>query len=344
MGITMGAYIDGGGHVSGHTKDISLHDGIDRLLVTGSDEARSIANEMEKAEYTDDWEGLLEDRAVPLVMVLTNNRDAGRRTLQAVESGTWVYGEKPGARTAEQMQAIVDACRSTGAHFTPCYVRRTFPETREIKRLYQAGAIGELWSLQANWITSQAALRGVDTWFFSDELAGGGILYWLACHWIDLIRFVTGERIVAVSAMCRAAEPRIDVEDTACVSIRLEGEAIGMIRCGFLLNPFGDYEDYQLMTAWEGSHGSLSHFPHGPVTLRLHTRADGFCSGTETQQIAIDHPRTGGYALELLRDVVAAVQEDRPPMVAEEDALYVLRVAEAAYEASRTGREQSLTH
>jgi len=342
MGITMGAYIDGGGHVGGHMKDVSLHEGIERLLVTGSDEARSIAAEIEKAEYVEDWQALLDAPDVPAVLMLTNTRDTGHRTLEAVQSGTWVYGEKPGSRTAEEMEAINEACRETGAHFTPCYSRRTFPETREIKRLLDAGALGELWSFQANWLTSQAALRGVDTWFFSNEMAGGGILYWLGCHWIDLIRYVTGERIVAVSAMCRTADERISVEDVACLTVRLEGGAIGTIRCGFILNPYDGYDDYQLMTAWEGSHGSLSHFPHGPITLRMRTRADGFCSASEAQEIAIAHPRAGGYALDLLRDFVDAVEDGRPPMVSEEDALYVLRVAEAAYESSRTGREQAL--
>ncbi|MBD3293101.1 MAG: hypothetical protein GF393_09265 [Armatimonadia bacterium] len=342
MGITMGAYIDGGGHVGGHMKDVALHEGIERLLLTGSEQARSIAEEMDRAAYTDDWRTLLDDPGVPAVLVLTNNRDAGERTLEAVQSGTWVYGEKPGARTASGMQAIVEACRAPGAHFTPCYCRRTFPETREIKRLLETGAVGELWSFQANWIASQASRRGVHSWFFSDEMARGGILYWLACHWIDLIRHVTGQSVVAVSAMVATAEERIDVEDVACLSLRLEGGAIGMIRCGFVLNPFDGYEDYQLMTAWEGSHGSLSHFPHGPTTLRLNTRAEGFWSAGEAQEIAIDHPRAGGYALGLLRDFVEAVEQDRPPMVTEEDALYVLRVAEAAYESSRSGREQRI--
>ncbi|MFP4250353.1 MAG: Gfo/Idh/MocA family protein [Armatimonadota bacterium] len=342
MGITIGAYIDGGGHVGPHMKDVAASERIDTLLVTGSEEARGIAAEMEKAQFVDDWQALLDDPAVPAVMVLTNNRDAGRLTLEAVEAGTWVYAEKPGARTADEMRRIVDTCRRTDAHFTPCYVRRTFPDTLEIKRLYDAGAIGELWSFQANWITSQAQVRGVDTWFFSDELAGGGILYWLGCHWIDMIRFVTGQRIVAVSAMCRIADERISVEDVACLSVRLEGGAIGTIRCGYLQNPYHGYEDRQLMTAWEGSHGLISHYPHGETTLRMSTRAEGFCTAGERREITIEHPPTGGYALELLDDFLRAIDEGRAPLVAEEDALYTLQVAEAAYEASRTGREQAV--
>jgi predicted dehydrogenase len=340
MAITMGAYIDGGGHVGGHMKDVALHEGIERVLLTGSEQAQSLATDMEKATFVEDWETVLEE--VPAALVLTNNRDAGRVTLEAVEAGVWVYAEKPGARTADEMQSIVSACARTGAHFTPCYTRRTYPETLEIKRLLEAGVVGELWSFQANWITSQAALRGTDTWFFSEEMAGGGILYWLGCHWIDLIRYVTGERIVAVSAMCRTAEERIDVEDVACLSVRLEGGAIGTIRCGFVLDPFDGYDDYHLMTAWEGSRGAISHFPRGPVTVRTRSRGLTSIGGSDVRELAIDTTRPGAYALELLDDFLAALAQERRPLVAEDDALYVMRVAEAAYRASATGSEQQL--
>jgi len=342
MGLTVGAYINEGGHVEGHMRDVELHPGIDRLLVTGSEQAREIADGMDKADFVADWDALIHEDGVPLVLMLTSNLQAGRLTLEAVEAGRSVYGEKPGARTADQMQAIVDACTRTGAHYTPCYARRLMTESQEIKRLIEAGAIGELWSFQANWITSAAELRGVDQWLFTDEMAGGGILYWLGCHWIDLLRFVTGQKIVAVSAMTARRNQRISVEDVACLLARTEGGAIGTIRCGYLQNPTRGYDDYQLMTAYEGSHGAISHFPRGEVTVRVLSRAEGFAAEGELRELRIDATRSGGYAYDLLDEVVRAVDEERAPMVTEEDALYVLRVIEAAYRAAETGKEQSV--
>lgn len=343
MGITVGAFIDQGGHVPGHMRDVEVHPHIDRLLVTGSDEAREVAAGMDKAQFVSDWDTLLAEDDVALIIMLTNNLDAGKLTLEAVECGKHVYGEKPGARTAEQMQRIVGACRRSGVHYTPCYIRRTFPATHELKRLILGGAIGELWSFQANWITWSAQLRGVDQWLFRNDIAGGGILYWLGCHWIDLLRFVTGRRIVSISAMTAIMDEHISVEDVACLAVRLEGGAIGTIRCGYLLNPWrGRYADYQLMTAYEGSHGSIAHFPSGAVTVRVLSRAKRCTPQGELRELRFDAPTRGGYAYELLDDVVRAIEEHRAPIVSEEDALYVLQVTEAAYQAARTGQEQSL--
>ncbi len=342
MSFTLGVYLDDNPHAGGHMADVAALDAIDRVLMTGSEQAAQIAADMHKADLVGRWDALVADEEVGAILVLTNNRDAARLTLEAVEAGKYVYGEKPGARNVAEMEAIVDACRRTGGHFTPCYVRRTYADTREVRRLIGEGALGELWSLHASWITSQADLRGVDHWLFDAEVAGGGILYWLGCHWIDTLRFVTGQRIVAVAAMTATQDTRISVEDVACLSVRLEGGAIGTIRCGYLQSPYHGYDDYQLMTAYEGSLGTLSHLSHGEVTLRLRTRAEGHSEAGELQEMRIDDARPGGYAYYLLRDVVEAAAERREPLATEEDALYVLRVAKAAYEASASGTTQAL--
>lgn len=343
MSIQMGVYYDDHLHASGHFTDIEALDQIERVTITGSEAARERADAMDKAEYlADGWESILADESVPSVCVLTNNRDAGRMTLEAVQRGKYVYADKPGARTAEEMAQIVQAAEQTGAHYCPCYVRRTFSETREMRRLLQAGAIGDLWSFQATWVTSQAALRGVAHWLFSDELAGGGIVYWLACHWLDTLKFVTGSKVTAVSAMVATQNPDITVEDVACLSLRLDNGAVGSIRAGYLLDPFPAYEDNDLMMAFEGSTGSLAYVPRGPVTLRLRTRAEGFGPAGETRAICMHENRPGGYALALLQDFVKAVETGGEPLVTERDALYVLRIAEAAYESSCTGAQQTI--
>ncbi|MCD6359688.1 MAG: Gfo/Idh/MocA family oxidoreductase [Armatimonadetes bacterium] len=342
MSMTLGVYLDDNPHTGGHSTDISNHPEIGRVIFTGSEEARERAETIARAEYAPDaWEELIADPAVDALMVLTNNRDAGRLSLQAVEGGKYVYCEKPGARCADDMAKIVDACAATGAHFVPCYCRRTHPDAREIKRLIEAGAIGELWSFQAAWITSTAAARGPGNWFFDKEIAGGGILYWLGCHWIDQLKFVTGRRVAAVSAMVNTVNPDISVEDVACLSMRLEGGAIGTLRVGYLIAQNDGYDENDLMTAYEGSQGSISHRPGRPGKLTLRTRAEGFWEFGERRDMTLGKS-DNGYAPLLLTDFLHAARDRRAPLVTAEDAYYVLRVAEAAYESSRTGAQVEL--
>lgn len=340
MALTVGMYLDEGAHVSGHTADVDACEEIERVIVTGGEQARQWAEKMGKAQFVAEaWPKLVADESVPLLVVLTNNRDAGRLTLQAVQAGKYVYGEKPGAHSAEQMERIVAAAQQSGGHFVPCYARRTFPDTVELRRLLRAGVVGELWSFHCTWITSSARLRGVHSWLFSQELAGGGILHWLGCHWLDLLRFVTGQEVVLVSALLRTCDPDITVEDVACLALELQGGAIGTLRAGYLLDPSNGYQPHELnelMNAFEGSSGSVVHFPGQPAHLRVRTRAPGFWALGETRELTLSHTQTG-YAPMLLRQTVAAVLDRTAPPVTEVDAWQVLRVAEAARQSSRTG-------
>lgn len=342
MGITVGMYLDEGAHVDGHSADVESCGEIERVIITGGAQGQQYAERMRKAQFAGNaWDDLVADEEIPLLIVLTNNRDAGRLTLQAVQAGKYVYGEKPGACSAAQMAAIVAAAQESGGHFVPCYVRRTYRDTLELRRLLQAGAIGELWSFHSSWITSSARLRGVDSWMFSSELAGGGILYWLGCHWLDLLRFVTGSEVVAVGAMVGSFNPDIGVEDVACLTLRLEGGAIGTLRAGYLHDPNGGYQPHDLMNAFEGPLGSVVHFPGRPARLLLHTRAPGFSTPGQEQELVVSHSEQG-YAPTLLGYVVDAARARTVPPVTEVDAWQVLRIAEAAYQSSRTGREVKL--
>ncbi len=287
---------------------------------------------------------MLGDENIPAVCIFTNNRDAGDLTKEAMAAGKWVYADKPGAANVADMEEIVAAGERTGTYFCPCYARRTSDETQKMKQLVQGGAIGELWSFQAVWITSQAGLRGPENWLFHKEHAGGGIIYWLACHWLDTLRLATGERVVAVSAMTDTKNPGVNVEDVACVNLRLENGAIGNMRSGYLLDPYPGYDDNDLMMAFEGSDGALTYTPHSrQVTLRLRSKAAGFEYAAAGASLEVDRRRPpGGYAPALLAAFLQGLADGTEPPATQHDALYVLRVAEAIYQAAESGQEQRI--
>jgi predicted dehydrogenase len=315
---------------------------VDGLLICDPDEqaARAQAEELNRGEYyAGDWQTMLDDDDLPILVVLANNRDAGLMTAEALERGKWVYADKPGAATVADMEQIVSAGEKSGAYYCPCYARRPFPETREIVRLVSGGAIGELWSFELLWATSQAHLRGTHNWLFDAEAAGGGIVYWLLCHWLDLLRLATEQRVTSVSAMTATMDAEVSVEDVACACLQLETGAIGTMRGGYLLDPFPGYDCADLMMSFEGSGGSLAYVPNGlsEWRIRLRSRAAGFEWAAEGAPVEVERPEKSGYAPELLRDFLQAHADGTTPPATQHDALYVLKVAEAVYESARTG-------
>lgn len=322
-------------------------EGIDRLFVCDADAtaaARQAAQLRRGVHFAGDWEALIADDGLPVIVVLTNNRDAGSLTAQAMDAGKWVYADKPGAATVAEMERIVAAGDAGGTYFCPCYARRPFPETRKIIELISGGAIGQLWSFQIVWVTSQAASRGPGNWLFHLDPAGGGIVYWLLCHWLDLLRVVTGQRVQSVCAMTATLEPRIDVEDVACACLQLENGVIGTMRGGYLLDPFPGYDCADLMVALEGSEGSLAYVPNGHSQWRLRLRSKvaeyEWAAGGATVEVAA--PDNTAYGIEFLREFLQAHAQGTPPPATQHDALYVLKVAEAIYASARSGTRRDI--
>lgn len=328
----------GGGHLAAleHAADVG------RLLLWDQNPQRVEAAlaASAKAEPTPDVERIVDRRDADAVVVLLPNRDAGPATLAALQAGMYVYADKPGARTAVEMRRIIAAADETGAHFCPCYPWRVDPVANEIKGLVDDGVLGDIWAFEAKWITSQVALRGPENWLFSNEMAGGGILAWLACHWIDLLGWLLGPAVEVAAMVDNRSGEDIDVEDTASVILRLASGAIGTVRAGYAHRPFAGYDEQDISISVEGRLGSV----YWPTTLRegyrLRTGHPDY-AGISRRWVRLqydDDRRAHGYAPELLGPFLRSVRERSAPPVTARDALYVLEVLEAAHASSREGR------
>ena len=62
------------------------------------------------------------------------------------------------------------------------------------------------------------------------------MLTWLGCHYIDLMRYMTGDEIVSVQAeIATRSVEKIDVEDVAVLSMRLKSGAVASLHVGYML-------------------------------------------------------------------------------------------------------------
>ena len=119
MSMTIGVCGADHPHGGGHLAALNWLDEVGKLLIWDEEPSRAeaVAGDSPKAEVVSEFAPLIEERAVDAVVVLLRSRDAGPWTLKAVRAGLYVYGDKPGARTAAKMREIVAACDETGAHF-----------------------------------------------------------------------------------------------------------------------------------------------------------------------------------------------------------------------------------
>ena len=311
------------------------------------------------ATYTDLGELLAQPDLYFVIAAIRN--DLGKDVfLRVLAAGKHLMAEKPIGRNAAETQEVVDAARSAGLKLGVCYQNRANAVIQEARRIVAAGALGPLMSVEMRMITTAVRFRNPQHWLFSQEKAGGGMLSWLGCHYIDLLRYMTGDEIVAVQAeVATRSGEGIDVEDVAVLSLRLKSGAVASLHVGYMLAlSGGGYHNPAGYDTYIGINGRLGRVhwsaPGSPSEINVESVHPAW-AGAPQWSSKFQHgtsPAYGGKAGEaFIRSFVLAAQQGAEPapaandlrMPTGEDALIVAKVVDAAYASSRSGQRVTLS-
>lgn len=281
--------------------------------------------------------------------------DLGPDVLRAVVSaGIPVLFDKPASTSAAAMRAVADLAREKGVTAGAMFQWRRAAPIMEARRMLQGGAFGDLWAVEARVLTSQLRYRRPDTsWLFKSQYAGSGILSWLGCHKLDLLNYITDDRIVEVTAMIGNQNPeKVDVEDTAFVTFRFSSGVMGTLYAGYLMAGPGKNPDDGFI-ALRGSKGYAEIHTNTPWSdnrfdgdssgpnMRVWSEAPGWETGGQ-RELNFNAPEShvyGGIMAErLFREFLQASTVGAPAPSPIESSVHLLEVVEAAKESSRTGR------
>ncbi len=216
-----------------------------------------------------------------------------------------------------------------------------------MRSLIQDGLLGDLMTVEMRMLTTAVRFRNPQHWLFDNAKSGGGILSWLGCHYLDMLRFVCGQEIVSVCAevATRSGED-IDVEDVAVLNLRFASGAIGSLHVGYVLAlSGGGYHNktgYDVYASVNGRCGRMYWRSTGAPTSLFVESVHNAWRDAPTREFSYtlgDTPAYGGAAgEEFMRDFIRAAQGLGQPLADGADALQVARIVEAAYTSSREGR------
>jgi predicted dehydrogenase len=165
--------------------------------------ARRTAEKFGFASCATDPAAVLDDPEVDLVFVATRHDSHAELADAALRAGKAVWLEKPAALDEEQLLALEQAATGTGGFLAVGYNRRFSSHARRIRDAF-AGR-GPL----AIHYTVVAGPTPSGTWI-TDPATGGGRIVGEVCHFIDLLLFVSGSRLVSVQARSLGRDPAAD--------------------------------------------------------------------------------------------------------------------------------------
>lgn len=123
---------------------------------------------------------------------------------------------------------MVHAAQESGRVLGVAYYRRTYPKVQRAKQLIEQGAIGQPVLAEANHHSELPAQGSFRSWLIDPKLAGGGPLFDVASHRIDLFNYLFGKPR-RVTAQLSNAVLKLDVEDNATVLIEYESGVRGIV-------------------------------------------------------------------------------------------------------------------
>ena len=172
-------------------------------------------------------EEALADPAVHVVYVGTPVFLHAPQTIQSLRAGKHVLCEKPMAMNETEARTILHAAKESGKVFGVSYYRRSYPKVQRAKQLLADGAIGKpvLAELTSHaWFDGQ----GSRSWLVDPAKAGGGPLFDIASHRIDVLNFLFGQPL-RVTAQLSNVVHRYPVEDNATVMVEYAGGVRGVV-------------------------------------------------------------------------------------------------------------------
>lgn len=153
--------------------------------------AESLAR-INSAKVFQDWRELVGSPMLDVVIVSTLHDSLAEITLAAVEAGKHVLVEKPAARSAAEIEPVIEAAAKRGVKVHVGFNHRYHRSLRKAKELVDSGVLGDLMFVRARY--GHGARIGYDKeWRANPALSGGGELIDQGPHLIDLTRWFLGE-------------------------------------------------------------------------------------------------------------------------------------------------------
>ncbi len=188
-------------------------------------------------------EELLADENVDVVDICSPNYMHRDILVKAVKSGKHIYCEKPLARDLTEADEVLAAMEESSYHGVSRVVfeYRFVPAILRAKQLIEEGKLGKIINFNVKYYGSEFTdpNRPI-SWQSTKALAGGGVLFAMGTHAIDLIRYLAGE-VKSVSAVTRThykerplkEDPKkiqkVEIEDLVNVQLTCEEDVIGTL-------------------------------------------------------------------------------------------------------------------
>lgn len=183
--------------------------------VTGT----ALAKKYKIGKSTTDYKSILSDPGIDLVMITTRHNEHARMAVESLQAGKHVFVEKPLTINQQGLDDILAAYTGEKT-LTVGFNRRFSPHIRKAKQVVGEAPMNVIATMNAGNIPSNVWIH--------DMNIGGGRIIGEACHYMDLITYLTGSKITAVCMNAMGVNPSVNT-DNASILLQYANGSTGVI-------------------------------------------------------------------------------------------------------------------
>ena len=282
---------------------------------------------------------LLADPDVDAVYIASPVVLHAEQAMAAADAGKDILIEKPLAMSSEEGEKVVAYCKEKGVRIAAGFMMRFGAYVQEMKKDIAAGKIGDVVSGYAQFTCWYPDMPG--NWRQSKKMGGGGAVMDMGVHCIDLVQYVTGQKIVEVAGMHDTLTFKYEVEDAAQIMLRLENGALVTIQTNFNIPD----EAAKWRFEFFGTRGRMmgdtiiGQVDGGTMDALFMDNVGGYDAVQDAKEVegeTFDVEFGNMYQREI-ESFADSILNNKPLEVPAEDSVFVQKVIESAYASNDNG-------
>lgn len=296
--------------------------------------AEKLAADFEIPHVYTDFHQMLHRNDLQVIEVVSWSGVHAEHSIAAAEAGKHIIVTKPIDTRLERIDRLIETCRSRGVKLGATHQFRSYPAYRRLKAAIDEGRLGRItlgngflkWWRGQDYYDS-AAWRG--TW----NLDGGGALMNQSIHYVDMLTWLMG-RPKSLRGFIATQSHDIEVEDCATASIHWENGALGTFQGATCI-----YRGLPARIEIHGERGNV--IVEGDRIVLWDVEGEEKETGVAGEG-SVSNPGSGLSSavqahVEQISDVLAAIEEDREPVLNGQEARRAVEIILAIYHSAWHG-------
>lgn len=339
--------------------DLPFEASVFGVCTTSTEKSNRVAKDYDIPFATNDPDALIHHPDIDIIDICTPNIYHFDAIKKALAAGKHILCEKPLCISAAEAEAICTLPQNKEQICGMVFNNRWLSATMRAKQLVEEGKLGRILSFHAEYLHSSATDTQKNAgWKQDRNVCGGGVLFDLGSHVIDLLSHLCG-RFTEVSGMAQIAYPTrmgrdgkiwaTNADESFYMLCKTEGGAHGTVQVGKLQVGTNDELSYSIY----GEKGALRFSLMNPDYLYFYDTAAkdtpiggdrGFtaieCVGRYPDMVFPSPKASSGWLyghVSSMHAYLDAVASGKPFSPSLEDGAYVQAVMDAAYRSAKNG-------